>query len=283
MAYGLCSAVCKNHEGREDRKSLLLLLLEIGFRRLDPKRDWILAHLIHTEHHRELVDVVFESGECDAIADLLCAWTIRDGGNKWADAFLGTCTRHLVGLRNLTPFPPRLRRLVIRFIECIGYKGFEEVGVERFVGLLNYLCVRVEDMDNKFEWIPLLVDTIQSSVGAQRLSNRFWELLVELIPQTWGVGAAYNPQVVASLLDGEEWDKLECWIGVIWMAWPPETDEMVEDLRRVMVSLFRQRPGAAEKLKGWMEQWSQNERRDVPESFQRACEETHEAAHPGAL
>ena len=285
MAYGWCSAICENRESCEDWKNLLLLALEIGFRHLDPQCQWIPAKLIHTEHHRELAEVVFESGNCEEIADLLYAWTVGDSSYTWADTLLGTCAGRLVGLYNLVPFPPRLRRLVIRSVELIGYKGFEEVGAERFVELLNCLHVWVEDMDSEYEWVQLLLDTIQSPEGARRLSNRFWELLVKLaIPEPSRFrDTAYSSRVMGFLLEAQEWDKLECWIGVIWMVWSPDTDEIVENLERTMVSLFRQRPGAAETLEGWMEQRSQQSEKDVPESFQQTTKRAYEATRRHAL
>ena len=57
---------------------------------------------------------------------------------------------------------------------------------------------------------------------------------------------AYSPQITTLLTEAQEWNKLECWVGVVWMAWPPGTTE--EDLDRSMVLLFRQRPGALQKL-----------------------------------
>jgi hypothetical protein len=103
--------------------------------------------LTHTEHHRGLVDVVFKSQESEAIADLLHAWTAEILSMSRQHALLNICTGHLVGLHDLVPFSPRLRRLVIRFVGLIGYKGFEGVGVEGFIELLNHLHVTVEDMD----------------------------------------------------------------------------------------------------------------------------------------
>jgi len=42
---------------------------------------------------------------------------------------------------------------------------------------------------------------------------------------------------------------LEHWMGIVWMLWPPETGITTEaDLRRVSLSLFRQRPGSVWKL-----------------------------------
>jgi hypothetical protein len=75
---------------------------------------------------------------------------------------VGICVGHLVGLHDLVPFSPRLRRLVIRFIEIVGYKGFEGAGVERLVELLDHLHVTVEDMDMKVRWTvtPLGCDSI---------------------------------------------------------------------------------------------------------------------------
>jgi hypothetical protein len=108
---------------------------------------YIEAVLTHTEHHRGLVDVVFQSQESEVIADLLHAWTTESMSHDPAYTLLGFCAEHLVGLHDLVPFSPRLRRLVIRSVELIGYKGFEGVGVERFIGLLNHLHVTVEDMD----------------------------------------------------------------------------------------------------------------------------------------
>ena len=51
-----------------------------------------------------------------------------------------------------------------------------------------------------------------------------------------------------------------------------------EDLEHSMVSLFRQRPDAAQKLERWMERRSQESSEDIPKSFRRLCKQAHEAA-----
>jgi len=56
------------------------------------------------------------------------------------------CVERFVCLHNLVSFSSRLRGLVIRSIELVGYEGFEGVGIERLVELLNRLHVAVEDM-----------------------------------------------------------------------------------------------------------------------------------------
>jgi len=281
MAYEWCSVICGNHNPERCR-SLLLDTLEFGFRHMNPRDDYIEAALTHTKHHQELADVVFRSQSSEAIADLLFAWTTHSFSHAPAHTFLGTCAEHLVGLHNLAPFSPRLRQLVARSVELIGYEGFEGVGVERFIEMLNDLHVTAEDMDMDFKWAKLLLNTLQSSEATQLLSLWYWGLLVELtIRHSWRLGRnpTYSPQIIRFLIETQEWSKLECWIGTVWMVWPPGTGGATEgDLGRSMVLLLRQRPGAAQKLEQWMGRWSQKRRKGIPESFQRICKQAHEGA-----
>ena len=282
VVYKWCSAICENHQSLWDWEDLLLVCLEIGFRHLDPRNLDIATRLTHTEHHRQLVNVVFGSQKSEAIADLLHAWTTRDNSLKPARTLLSSCTGHLISLHTLAPFSPRLRQLAIRSIELIGYKGFEGVGVDRFVELLNHFHVTVEDMDRKHNWELLLLDALQSPEGAQHLSHWYWELLVELttLESLWLEGAiAYSPQVMTFLTEAQEWSKLECWIGIVWMVWPPGAGGATEgDLIHSMLLLFKQQPGAVWKLKQWMEQWSQQPTNNIPESFQKICDQVCDAA-----
>jgi len=273
--------ICENRERLQDWERLLLICLEIGFRHLDFRTGSIEANLTHTKHHRGLVDVVFKTQESESIADLLHAWTARYKHHALAPGLLNLCPVHLVGLQNLVPFSPRLRRLIIRFVEQISYKGFEGVGVERFVELLNHLHVTVEDMDEKKNWGKLLLDTIQSSEGTQHLSHWYWELLAELVvsESRWlRPDLARGLQIITSLTEAEEWNRLECWVGIVWMLLPEGLDPGEGDLGHSMTLLFRQRPGAVQKLEQWMEKWSQGAGKDVPESFKRAHEQAHETA-----
>ena len=286
MAYGWCSAICENRQ--RGWGSLVFWSLEIGFRHFYPqhRQGWqIGVELTHTEHYREFVEVVFKCKESEAIADLLQAWTIRTVDDNQADALLGIYAGHLVGLHSLAPLSPRLRQLVVRSVELIGYEGFEEVGVGRFVNLLNHLLVNFKDVDYGFNWMEILLDTIKSPEGARGLSIQSWESLVELATTApfWflrsrGRIPTYSPQVMGSLLEAREWDKLECCIGVVWMAWPPETDAMMEDVEHATVSLLRQRPGAIQKLAQWMERQGESPRNEVPEAFQRINKQARETA-----
>jgi hypothetical protein len=285
-AYEWCSVICANRQSLDDWERLLFVCLEIGFRHLDFQAQGIEAVLTHTEHHQGLVDVVFQSQESEVIADLLHAWTTQSMSHSPARTLLGFCVGHLVGIHDLVPFSPRLRRLIIRSVGVVGYKGFEGVGVERFIGLLNHLDVSAKDISNPSQWANLLSETFQTSEGAQHLSHRYWELLVELeilLPVRLRDKIAYNPQVMMFLTEAQEWSKLEYWMGIVWMVWPPGSGGITEeDLDHSMLLLCCQRPGAVQKLEQWMEQWGQTTGNYIPESFERICKQAQETAQQDA-
>jgi len=278
IAYDWCSVICENRQSLEDWEGLLLASLEIGFRHLDSQDLDTIPMLTHTEHHPEMVDVVFKTQKSEVIADLLHAWTM--GYSLFIP--LSACTGRLVCLHKFVPFSSRLRRFVILSVELIGYEGFKGVGTERFVGLLDHLHVTVEDMENVHEWLRLLLEILRTSEGTQLLSHWYWELLVELAILCSLLSrhyVTYNPQIVTFLAEAQEWSKLECWMGTVWVLWPPEADGITEeDLGRSIPLLFRQRPGAFQKLERWMERWSQRNDKNLPESFQRICKQAQEAA-----
>jgi hypothetical protein len=107
----------------------------------------------------------------------------------------------------------------------------------------------------------LLLEIVQTSEGAQHLSHYYWELLVELeiSLSVWpGEEIAYNPQTITFLTEAQEWSKLEYWMGIVWMVWPPGSGGITEeDLDHSMLLLCRQRLGAVQKLEQWMERWGQ--------------------------
>jgi len=272
MAYELCSVISENYSGLADGKRLLFLSLETGFRHLDPKNSQISTKLVHTVHHERMVDVVFEGEDAEVIADLLHAWTSHSDSHKPSTS-LNMCARHLVGLRLSSR---RLRRLTIRAVGSIGYRGFERVGLEGFFKLLDRLQVGVGDIHSGKDWATLLLDTIKSSTGIQNLPHPYWDVLAELSvlePQLLE-GIAWSPHIMASLEGDKEWGRLECWMGVVWIVWPPETGSTTEEfVRSVMLSLFRERPGAILKLEQCVGQWSVKHGKAVPKTFQQICEQ----------
>jgi len=272
--------MCENHQRLLYLEKSLLVSLEIGFQ---PPDSWGWSEPRHTEHHQKLIDVVFKSRQNEAIADLLCAWAAVDRSGRPEHGLLGSCVGHLVNLHSLVPFSPRLRRLVIHSVKIIGYKGFEGVAVGRFIELLNHLHVTAEDIDERDrERVALLIlDTLQNSEGSQHLFHWYWELLVELIismkwPLRWKFDRTCNPHVTRLLIEAQEWSKLECWVEIVSMLWPSEADGMEEeDPDGWMLLLFRQRPGAAQRLNQWMERCSQKmdpeHGKYMLESFQQIC------------
>jgi hypothetical protein len=272
MAYEWCSVMCESYSHLADWEDLLLLSLEIGFRYLKPQLDWTGPKLNHTTHNQQMVEIVFGSGNAEAIADLLQAWTL---GNRlrWPQSLLQMCARHFTQLHNLQPFSPRLQKLVIRSIEFLGYQAFDQVGMEGFIGLLNNLHVGMDDTGG---WAGLLLETIQSSEEVCHLSYPHWEFLVEYIASGiwWLSHGIYSPHTTTLLEEAGEWNKLKCWMGVVWILWPPGDDRtMEEDLKRVTLLLFHQQPGAVQKLEQWVGQWCEIQRKVVPKPFQLICEQ----------
>jgi len=271
LAYEWCSVVCENLHRLTDGKKLLLLSLEIGFRHLSPKSHRIEAKLTHTNHHLQMTEI-FRDGDSGAIVDLLRAWTSQSNSHQ-PYMSLNLCAGHLVKLHRLQPFSPGLRQLLIHTVELIGYQGFKRVEVERFAGLLDDLHVCIEDMGNKIQWAKLLLDIIRSSRGIQNLPHFYWELMAKLAASErwWEEDTAYHPRIIISLENAREWDKLECWVGVVWMVWTSGPKN--EDLQRVTLLLFRQQPNAIQKLKGWIHQRSNRQWYTEPKAFQQICEQ----------
>ena len=71
-------------------------------------------------------------------------------------------------------------------------------------------------------------------------------------------------------------------MAVVWMVWPPGAGEITEVLEHSVLLLFQQQPGVAQKLEQWMELWSQANREEIPDSFQRTCERAREAERQDA-
>ena len=273
--------IWQNRENLQGWETLLLLSLQVGFRHLDPQ-DSLIVDLAHTKHHQEFVNTVFEGSQSEAVADLLCALSLVNASHQLTHPLANISPTYIIDLRRRVTLPLslRLRQLFISSIEFIGFKGFEEAEAESFVELLNDLCIGVEDVKQGSTWTSILLETIQSPEGVQSLDVRSWELLVELTTaHSWILeDITYSPYVTSSLLKAEEWDKLECWMGVIWMVWPPTADGITEGFGHTISSLFRQRPHAVQKLTRWMEQWSKECEAEVPDVFYQVCEQGCEEA-----
>ena len=249
-------------------EELLFLSLETGFRHLGPQLKMEQASF-DPRYHQFIADIVFGSQRGEVIADLLSASTQSRATYPFNNP-LNACARHLVNLPSLNS-PPRLRPLVIQSVELIGHQGFGEVG-ENLIRLLNRLGIGIDDVGSRFSWTELLLGIIKSHEGRDRLSYSYWELLVELSLSYDGNRQGltnYDPQVMISLQDAQEWDRLACWICFVWMEWSLRPDETLGDLEHGTALLFRQRPDTIQKLEGWMVRSG----RDIPTAFQQICEQ----------
>jgi len=183
-----------------------------------------------------------------------------------------TCASYVVDLRRLQPFSPRLRHLLICYIGSTGYSRFEQVGSAGFFELLDHLHIRGEDVaGNEHRWGELLLTVLESTEGIRRLPYGYWELLAELIiSKRYILGRAnYDPRIAESLGEAEEWDKLQWWFCTAWASWGPNSySSEVADVESMALPLFRNQPGACEKIERWMERLDRSEL----ESFQRMCE-----------
>ena len=163
-------------------------------------------------------------------------------------------------------------------IRCpgVGFKGFEVMGVVRFVRLLNNLCADAEEGDVPEGWGSVLLDAVQNPEGRQHLTLRSWELLAEIStsPPWFSLSTPYASQVSDSLSKDQEWDKFECWMVILMMQCIRGYYGTEGDLEYGMKLLFRQRPGAAQKLTQWMEERSKGFGVGVPQSFKKS----HKAA-----
>ena len=270
VAYDWCAMIWKNRQSYEDWTTPILLSLEVGFRHLHSSDSWTSFSLTRVQYHQELIDAILKSNNDEGITDLVYASYMVDRSRQLA---LDICANYIVDFRSgaTGPFSSRLRKIFSACVELRGFNALEEVGKGRFVELLSRLHIGIEDVmapPASTIWTTILLETIQSPDGALHLPVHSWELLAELVTSGIPTGAEYSPGVTASLLEAREWDKLECWMGVVWMAWPPEPGDLAKDFKHTMTSLFHQRPGATQKLAQWMERWSKNCRRDLPESFQ---------------
>jgi hypothetical protein len=92
---------------------------------------------------------------------------------------------------------------------------------------------QTEDIRQGPGWAKLLLDTLQSSKGTQHLSHWYWELLVELAilesQRLRNVTLPTVPQTMKFLTEAQEWSKLECWMGTVWMVWPPGDGGITEE------------------------------------------------------
>ena len=219
---------------------LLSITLEIGFRLAAPCFNQPTFHSNHIPHPNWMFETAFSSLDDEVIADAVCAWVA--GGNYTSPSL---CAHYFAKrIERDMPFSPRLRQVSICAIEHIWRSELEVSGLET-IHLLNHLKVDVDDLETKDGWQWLLVGVIRSPVGLGSLSSHYWHLLDKL-ERVYMESASCDVEVMRSLVESEEWEKLEIWMTVMWasLGWFSIQMSMSKHIEEVILKLFLQRPSA---------------------------------------
>ena len=194
-------------------------------------------------------DVPEEQAMCAGLEDALYLWTL--GGHLPP---LGSCAGYLGTIVKKHQISPKLRLLLIRAVESMEYGDFERAGLETIIDVLDYLGVGADDIRSGSRWPLVLKPLIRSQPGRKRLPLRYWRLLEELVvedaePHTelchWDV------RVMGVLENSREWEKLEAWVHIVWVSRLEDGFSPIpamEDIKRVMLSLFQHRPSALSRF-----------------------------------
>jgi len=229
-----------NHKQCAD---LLLSTLEVGFRLADISGNRPPLDLNHTSHHDRIFDAVFSSGDDEAIADAVGAWIVGESSPATS------CARYFaVRVARATPLSPRLRRAGIRALES----NWRAISIPDALYLLNCLHADVDDVvENESVWFRLAVRVIRSPTGFESLSSHYWRLLGKSTPESipYDHVEPRDVEVMKSLEEVEDWEKLEVWVPIVWgfLVWEFIPD-LVEDIGRVTLKMASQRPSALQKL-----------------------------------
>ena len=231
---------------------LLPIILDIGFHLAGDHGST--CHLDHTPHHEWMLKVAFSSDDDEVIADAVIVWTIGSG-QKPPGSFVSYFSKRIESSR---PFSPRLRQVAIHIVESIGYNALMASGLEA-VHLLNPLNVDVNDMVKKLVWMEVLVRAICLPTGPENLSPHYWHLLdkLELHRDFSGTAGLQSVEVMRSLREAEDWEKLEVWMVIVWQSLPESTPvPTMEDVEQVTLKLLLQQPSAPLRFKALCEHGS---------------------------
>jgi hypothetical protein len=135
--------------------------------------------ITHTEHHRGLVDVVFKSQKSEVIADLLHAWTTGSIPMNRHAHYSALCRapRWSSQPGSILLKVAAARHTLRRAHRLQGIRGGRG-------GEVHWIAEPSPCHSRGYGQLApmgkLLLDTLQTSEGAQHLSHWYWELLVEL-------------------------------------------------------------------------------------------------------
>jgi len=203
--------------GLDGYVSLLSKTLEIGFHLVAPGRDLPVFCFDHTPHHDQMFETAFSSDNDQVITDAVCAWVADDR------APAGSFMRYFSGrVEKDTLFSPRLRQMSIRAIWRIWHSELTVTRLETVRLLLYHLNADVDDVEDKYEWVNLLMEAIRSPMGFGSLSSHYWCLLGKLVLITHCTGnpALRDVGVMRLLEEAESWERLRVWMVGAWKSLP---------------------------------------------------------------
>ena len=270
QGYGWCLMIWKNRESYEGWETLVLLSLEVGLRNYYTSpigiRD---VPFTGGELHQGVHDTVLKSNNSEAVTDLVWASLMFD---KTGGLGLSICADYIIDRRGriTEPSSQHLRSFFTDHVARMGSWAFLVEGRERSAEVLNTVHIGVEEAGTweRFSWSETLVDIIEFA-EARCLTLHAWKFLAKFMTTGRPGGSWYNPDITISLMNAQEWDKLECWVDIVWVAFPPEIDNVAKELEDAMEALEKERPGALRKR---VERWSETWGKDLPESFQQTCD-----------
>ena len=103
-------------------------------------------------------------------------------------------------------------------------------------------------------------------MGFESLASHYWCLLGKLTLTTryFGDPSLRNMEVMRSLEEAEEWEKLEVWMVVVWKSLRPSDilmSKSMEGIERVTLTLSLRQPSALQRFENLLE------RDMIPESY----------------
>ena len=256
-----CGAV--RESGRSDReaKEMVQLALRIGFRQHSKPQGVIRKYPSQTLGY--ILQFLTQGGwDEDSTADALLAYVtfIQDPGNTQdiiANAIL------LATDLNVTP---RLATAIFYAMGVAGFSAFERHGVHRLV----YLTARLGSIPDQIlatphftlYWTTFICDWAASSSRAF-VPDNYMEVLFVLTcktPLQGGMATIQLPQPATPLIchithDLErwaQWDKLECWLKIVWLTSPELLPEQWDWMKEVTLNSVRRRPASSTDLREWI-------------------------------
>jgi len=217
---------------------LLSITLEIGFRHITPSHDQSPLHLDHTVHHKWVFETAFSSND-EVIVDAMHVWIVSDDIPS-----PGSCARYLAKrMEGDAPFSPTLRQVSIRTMGHIWYNELEVSGLDT-VRWFNHLNIGVDDVVEEGEhWARVLVGVMRSPTGLQSLSSHYWRLLDKLVVSKHFLFLElHDMEVMRSLEEAEDWEKLGVWMVVMWSGMP--ISGSMEGIEEVTLKLLSRQPSA---------------------------------------